>query len=70
MSVAAVQPYDLPRPRGRGAGLLLAHCAGIAGGEERELPYVRLEGALGCELAHLLVYALSGTHGRRGASSP
>jgi hypothetical protein len=53
----------------RGAGLLLAHCEAIAAAD-RVPPLVRLEAAVGCDLARLLVFALSGNHGRRGSSSP
>ena len=62
---AALQPH---RP-GRGPGLLLAHCDAIAD-VERTPPLARLEALVGGELAHLLVFALSGDHGRRGSSSP
>jgi hypothetical protein len=62
---AAFQPHAT----GRGAGLLLAHCAAIADVERRP-PRERLEAALGGELAHLLVFALAGAHGRLGSSSP
>ena len=62
---AALQPHAT----GRGAGLLLAHCAEIAE-VERTPPRERLEAALGGELAHLLVFALAGGHGRLGSSSP
>ena len=52
----------------RGTTLLLAHCTAV--GYEREPAYERLEHELGGRLAHLLVFALSGDHGRRGSSSP
>jgi hypothetical protein len=52
----------------RGATLLLAHCTAFA--DERESAYERLELEVGGRLAHLLVFALSGDHGRRGSSSP
>jgi hypothetical protein len=61
---AALHPHT-----GRGAGLLLAHCAAIVE-VERTPPRERLEAALGGELAHLLVFALAGGHGRLGSSSP
>ncbi|HEY7397667.1 MAG TPA: hypothetical protein VH538_05160 [Gaiellaceae bacterium] len=54
--------------RTRGASLLLAHCGAFAG--ERESAYERLEDEVGGDLARLLVFALSGDHGRRGSSSP
>ena len=56
-----------PQPM-RGAPLLLAHCAAVV--NERESAYTRLEHQLGGELTRLLVFALSGPHGRRGSSSP
>ena len=52
----------------RGSELLLAHCGAFAG--ERESAYERLEDEVGGDLARLLVFALSGDHGRRGSSSP
>jgi len=61
--MSVLQPH-----RTRGASLLLAHCAALA--DERESAYARLEHELGGELARLLVFALSGPHGRRGSSSP
>jgi hypothetical protein len=59
----SIQPHT-----SRGAGLLLFHCAAVA--ESRQSAYARLEQALGCELARLLVFALAGRQGRRGSSSP
>ncbi len=52
----------------RGSALLLAHCGAFSG--ERASAYERLEDAVGGDLARLLVFALSGDHGRRGSSSP
>jgi hypothetical protein len=52
----------------RGSSLLLAHCA-VVDADDRESAYERLEHELG-DLAHLLVFALSGDHGRCGSSSP
>ncbi|HEX6763772.1 MAG TPA: hypothetical protein VF094_13325 [Gaiellaceae bacterium] len=52
----------------RGSSLLLAHCGALA--RERETAYERLEDEVGGDLARLLVFALSGDHGRRGPSSP
>ena len=52
----------------RGAGLLLVHCAAVA--DDREPAYARLEEAVGGDFARLLVFALAGTQGRRGSSSP
>jgi hypothetical protein len=64
---AAIHPL---RP-GRGAGLLLAHCEALGNENvERTPPFTRLEAVVGGELARLLVFALSGVHGRRGSSSP
>ena len=64
--VAVVFPIQ-PYPH-RGAGLLLSRCAALSG--ERPSAYQRLEHAIGDELARLLVFALSGSQGRRGSSSP
>ena len=61
MSVADTQPE-------RGDALLLVHCS--AGADEQPSAYSRLEDEVGGELARLLVFALSGPHGRRGSSSP
>jgi hypothetical protein len=63
MSIA--EPQD---ERGRGDTLLLVHCAAVV--DERPSAYSRLEDEVGGELARLLVFALSGPHGRRGSSSP
>jgi hypothetical protein len=52
----------------RGSSLLLAHCGAYVG--ERESAYERLEDEVGGDLARLLVFALSGDHGRLGSSSP
>ena len=56
-----------PDPR-RGLTLLLAHCSAVPAGEASA--YERLEDEVGGHLARLLVFALSGDHGRRGSSSP
>jgi hypothetical protein len=48
--------------------LLLAHCAAFPA--DAATAYERLEDEVGGHLAHLLVFALSGDHGRRGSSSP
>jgi hypothetical protein len=56
-----------PHPH-RGAGLLLIHCSAVAA--DRPTAAVRLEQALGGDLARLLVRALVGPQGRRGSSSP
>jgi hypothetical protein len=52
----------------RGAELLLVHCAELP--EERPPAYVRLQDALGRELARFLVSALVRRQGRRASSSP
>jgi hypothetical protein len=52
----------------RGAELLLVHCAELP--EERPPAYVRLQDALGRELARFLVSALARRQGRRASSSP
>jgi hypothetical protein len=61
MSIADSQPE-------RGDLLLLVHCAAVS--DERPSAYARLEDKLGGELARLLMYALTGPHGRLGSSSP
>jgi hypothetical protein len=49
----------------RGIELLLAHCAALAGGDERRPPArERLGEAVGDELARALVAALTGDKGR------
>ena len=52
----------------RGNHLILVHCAAV--GQERPSAYARLVGKVGSELARLLMFALTGSHGRRGSSSP
>ena len=52
----------------RGDALLLVHCAAVV--DERPSAYSRLEDEVGGDLARLLVYELTGPHGRRGSSSP
>jgi hypothetical protein len=44
------------------------HCANV--GRERPSAYARLVEKIGSELARLLMFALTGSHGRRGSSSP
>jgi hypothetical protein len=61
MSVTEQQPE-------RGDALLLVHCGVVV--DERPSAYSRLEDEVGGELARLLLFALSGTHGRLGSSSP
>jgi hypothetical protein len=56
-----------PHPK-RGATLLLSHCSALIG--ERAPAYARLEREVGPGMARMLVFALSGGHGRRGPSSP
>ena len=62
---------DSPRHT-RGAEMLLHHCLALGRGEEARPPArVRLEQALGPELAQLLVRALAPGQGRgAGSSSP
>jgi len=48
--------------------LLLVHCTAIT--DDRPSAAVRLEQAIGGDLARLLVGALVGPQGRRGSSSP
>jgi hypothetical protein len=56
----------VPRGRGRGAELLLVHVAALATPDHcRPSPLERLEAAVGGDLAHTLVRALSGEHGTR-----
>ena len=64
-----LQPHSA---RARGADLLIHHCASIGGAEVSRVPArVRLEQALGSELATLLVGALlPAVQGLRGSSSP
>ena len=57
-----------PSGNERGPRLLLVHCAALD--STRPSAIVRLEAAIGKELARLLVYALVGRQGRRGSSSP
>ncbi len=52
----------------RGNHLILVHCAAV--GNDRPSAYARLVGKVGSELARLLMVALTGSHGRRGSSSP
>jgi len=61
MSIAQSQPQ-------RGDQRLLERLLGL--GEERPSAYARLEDAVGDEFARLLMFALSGPHGRLGSSSP
>ena len=64
ISIAEHEPPD----RGRGDHLLLVHCAAV--GDAGPTAYARLEAAVGGELARLLLFALTGAHGRLGSSSP
>jgi hypothetical protein len=50
----------------RGYGLLLEHCSSLTRGSGRAPATARLEHALGCELARLLVVALARRRGGRG----
>lgn len=58
----------LKMPQRRGAALLLSHASALC--DERPVAYDRLEREVGPGMARLLVFALSGAHGRRGSSSP
>jgi hypothetical protein len=66
LSVAESDPE--PEREERGDHLLLVHCAAV--GRERPSAYARLVEKIGSELARLLMFALTGSHGRRGSSSP
>ena len=66
LSVAEYDPE--PDREERGNRLILVHCANV--GRERPSAYARLVGKVGGELARLLMFALTGSHGRRGSSSP
>lgn len=66
LSVAESDPE--PFREERGDHLLLVHCANV--GRERPSAHARLVDKIGSELARLLVFALAGSHGRRGSSSP
>ena len=67
MSSFAEYEYEPDREE-RGNHLILVHCAAV--GRERPSAYARLVGKVGAELARLLMFALTGSHGRRGSSSP
>jgi hypothetical protein len=55
-----------PHERGRGAALLLEHCAVLDRlGEPRPSPLERLEALVGCDLARMLLSALIGRDGAR-----
>jgi hypothetical protein len=58
--MAATAPDRLPN--GRGAVLLLEHCAALDQRDERPRAFARLEEAVGGRLARLLVGALVGDH--------
>jgi hypothetical protein len=60
--------HDAPTPHneGRGAELLLTHCTALTRVDPLALPaFDRLEAALGCELARMLVVALAGRRSER-----
>jgi hypothetical protein len=61
--------YDPSLPQGeRGDELLLEHCAMLTQpGDPRPPAFLRLERAVGGELARLLVVALAARRGRRAA---
>ncbi len=64
MSIMSAAPAE----SGRGAHLLLVHCAALD--SAKPTAFSRLELAVGKELARLLVFALVGRQGRLGSSSP
>jgi hypothetical protein len=66
LSVAESHPE--PEREERGDMLLLVHCANV--GRDRPPAYARLVEKIGAELTRLLMFALTGSHGRRGSSSP
>jgi hypothetical protein len=66
LSVAESDPE--PEREQRGDHLILVHCAAV--GRDRPSAYARLVAKVGTELARLLLFALTGSHGRRGSSSP
>jgi hypothetical protein len=66
--MSSVAESDLEPERERGDHLILVHCAAV--GRERPSAHSRLVGKVGSELARLLMFALTGSHGRRGSSSP
>jgi hypothetical protein len=66
LSVAESDPEHEREDRGN--HLILVHCAAV--GRERAPAYARLVEKIGSELARLLMFALTGSHGRRGSSSP
>ena len=69
MLSAAESEYDPEREReDRGNHLILVHCAAV--GQEPLTAHARLVAKVGAELARLLMFALTGSHGRRGSSSP
>jgi len=55
---------DLKRKK----GVFEEHCAAV--GRDPRTAYARLVAKVGNELARLLMFALTGSHGRRGSSSP
>lgn len=67
MSIVA-ESHPEPEREERGDHLILVHCAAV--GRDRPSAYARLVGKVGNELARLLMFALTGSHGRRGSSSP
>ena len=66
LSVAESHPE--PEREERGDHLILVHCAAV--GRERPSAHARLVEKIGNELLRLLLFALTGSHGRRGSSSP
>jgi hypothetical protein len=58
-----------PQAQGRGARLLVEHCAALARLDHpRSAPYERLQAVVGQDLAHLLVHGLASGPPRRFAA--
>ena len=66
--LSAAQSRQEPEREERGDHLILVHCAAV--GRDPRTAYARLVAKVGNELARLLMFALTGSHGRRGSSSP
>ena len=66
--LSLAENHPEPDREERGDHLLLVHCANV--GRERPSAYARLVEKIGSELTRLLMFALTGSHGRRGSSSP
>jgi hypothetical protein len=58
-----------PQAQGRGARLLVEHCAALARlADPRSAPFERLQAVIGQDLAHLLVHGLASGPSRRVAA--